>query len=87
MPSATSKGCTKDRHGKRNKKCKAWRVENLRGRHKAYLLERHMAKLSNANDKVAAEALKKLWSAKPLRPGLGLAFLGKTDPCKVEHAN
>ena len=85
MPSATSKGCTKDRHGKRNKKCKAWRVENLRGRHKAYLLERHMA--TNKNDTVAEKALKALWSAKPLRPGLGLAFLGKTDPCKVEHAD
>ena len=75
MPSATSKGVTKDRHGRHSKKCKAYRELHLRERHKLYKLLRHVVKYPT--DVVGANALELLSKQfiKPLENGKGLKFL------------
>ena len=80
MASATSKGVTKDKHGRHSKKCKAYKSANLRERHKLHNLNRHVGKQDHATfrDTTATAALKKLLDQfiKPLPNGKGLKFLG-----------
>lgn len=76
MPSATSKGVTKDKHGRHTKACKAYRSANLRERHKIHNLAAHVTKYPN--DVIAFESYSRLSKQfiKALPNGKGLRYLG-----------
>ena len=74
MAKSTSKGVTKDKHGRGKEKCKAYRSAGLRERHKAHRLDKHLE--VQPNDLIARASRKSMILVKPLRRGKGLRAVG-----------